>query len=150
MKKLLTLLIILFTISSCKNDNKTNDPKYAATTTINCFKKTDSLKIKETLNYYKKNYSNENIKKCLTKKFITNFNKFPKELFAKSLKNGAKPIYQIEEDENNECNTLAVYYNYIIEIIDDGEEYRSESSFILYLKKNNLGEILLDGFGAAG
>jgi len=54
------------------------------------------------------------------------------------------------EQETDECNTVAVYYNYITKIIDDDEEYSSESTFILYFTKTVDGNILLGGIEFAG
>ena len=150
------LILLLALLTSCKNKQKSelievvkSNPKIKKQK-INCFQKKDSLQILKIVDKLKYRYEKEeDISSLTTKKYKEEFDVFPYKLFIEALKNDAKPDFKIESS-SSECNILAVYYNYVIRIVDDGEEYSSESSLIFYFTKNNKEEILLDGFGAAG
>jgi len=157
------LLILIFTLFSCeKKEKETIEAKTSKQVKIensierrtnknnsDCFQSKDSVKISFLLQKISKEYSKKDMSEYLSENYIEKFEKFPDELFEQALKNDAKPNFEIKE-EDVDCNLLSVYYNYMVKIIDDGEEYSSESTLIFYFIKTKEGEILLEGMGAAG
>lgn len=159
----LLLLILIFTFFSCgKKGKESIEVKTSKQVEIessierktnknnsDCFQSKDSVKISSLLLKFSKEYLKKDMSEYLSENYIETFEKFPNELFEQALKNDAKPIFEIKEDDVD-CNLLPVYYNYMVKIIDDGEEYSSESTLIFYFIKTKEGEILLEGMGAAG
>lgn len=155
-KYILTALLVFLTFCKEKVENgKTNKIEVFINekdmkTKRNCFQKNDSIKILKTINILKKTcltkQSNQNL---LTEAFVKEFEEFPCNLLADALNNNAIPVFEIE-NESDECDKVAVYYNYIIKFIDDDEEHSSESTFILYFIKTEEGNVLLESIGAAG
>ncbi|WBX78223.1 hypothetical protein PG911_08195 [Tenacibaculum ovolyticum] len=158
MVKYITLLtFIVFTATNCKNKNKVEFSRSTEVfiqkqnnQKVNCFEKKDSLEITKVLDKLKNIYLNDkSILKLFTENYTETFKEFPSELYSEALEKNAKPDFEIESTSDN-CNILPIYYNYRITIIEEGEEYFSEKTLILYFIKNNKGKILLDSFGAAG
>lgn len=151
----ITLLVFIISCKEKKDTGKTNNIKFSnekitIEPKINCFKKSDSIKILKILKIFEENCKKDkHISSMYTEAFKRNFRKFPCDLFNIALNNNANPYFEIE-NQSDECDKLAVNYNYTITFIDDGDVYTSESSFILYFIKNDNSTILLEGFGAAG
>ncbi len=146
------LIIILAIVFSCKKEKPTKPIKIdnVEKIQINCFRQSDSIKVVKILNRFNNEYyESSSLSDLFAENYIKEYKDFPSGLFEEALKNNAVVDFNIESI-SDECNTLAVYYNYIVKIVEDGEVYTSESTLIFYFIKNVDGEIKLEGLGAAG
>jgi len=84
----------------------------------------------------------------LTKNYINEFRNFPCKKFYLILKQKQKPLFILTNED--EKIVLDITYNYYTEFEENAEFYRSESTLILYLIKDQNGTILLDSLGLAG
>lgn len=123
-----------------------NETKYT-----NCFKDTDTQNIDELLKTIT-SYCNgeiESIEDRLTNDYWQEFREFPCNFYDEAKKFNAIPDYEINK-QAQDCDVLAIYFNYNYSIVDKGEEFSSEKTLILYLIKDVKGRVLLNGFGVAG
>lgn len=122
---------------------------------VNCFKEEDRERIMELLDFFQNSCQDEKksipeMTKIFSSEFLKEFKGFPCKYYMEAIKFKAEPDFDIRNQQDEECNKLEVYFNYLYTIEEQEEQYAGEKTFILYFIKDKEGKIFLDGFGVAG
>ncbi|WP_148044357.1 hypothetical protein [Sinomicrobium pectinilyticum] len=169
MNHYLKIFLLTLTFASCIGNNKAESGKGIENSSelpkdsvfdlkkdsINCFKEEDRKRIMKLLDFFRNSCQDAKksipeMTKIFSSEFLKEFKEFPCKYYMEAVKFKAEPDFDIRNQQDEECNKLEVYFNYLYTIEEQEEQYAGEKTFILYFIKDKEGEILLDGFGVAG